>query len=82
MNLSEYIKEQAKSSACSKKLVEELKKFSTDEEFIAGVLLDVENEKDKKALLEYIERGIDVDYSQILLNSLWLYQQRYGEDAE
>lgn len=82
MNLSEYIKEQAKSSACSKKLVEELKKFSTDEEFIFGVLYQVENDEDKLTLLKYIYKGEDVNYEQIILNALWLCKQRYGEDAE
>ena len=38
--------------------------------------LNVENDEDKKALLDYIRAGIDVDFSQILLTSLWLYQQR------
>lgn len=36
----------------------------------------VENDEDKKALLDYIRAGIDVDFSQIILTSLWLYQQR------
>ena len=60
----------------SQELVTELKKISDDIEFIGGVLLNVENDEDKKALLDYIRAGIDVDFSQILLTSLWLYQQR------
>ena len=66
----------------SRELVTELKKVSDDIEFIAGVLLDVENDEDKKALLEYIRAGIDVDFSQIILTALWLYQQREENTKE
>ena len=76
MNLISYIENEAKNNELSRELIFELKKISNDPEFIAGVLLDVENREDKTALLEYIKAGKDVDYSRIILNSLWLYQQR------
>ncbi len=75
MTLSDIIQRESKSEN-GNKLVTELSKYSKDEEFIAGVLLDVQNEDDKKALLNYILDGEDVDYEQILLNALWLSQQR------
>ena len=73
--MSDIIQRESKSEN-GNKLVTELSKYSKDEEFIAGVLLDVQNEDDKKALLNYILDGEDVDYEQILLNALWLSQQR------
>lgn len=76
MTISAYVEREVKHSELSRELVAELKKVSDDIEFIGGVLLDVENDEDKKALLEYIRAGIDVDFSQIILNALWLYQQR------
>ena len=76
MNLSEYINNEVQRNELSKKIVSELMKISEDKEFIAGVLLDVENDEDKISLLEYIEKGEDVSFEQIILNALWLGQQR------
>lgn len=76
MMLSTYIENEIQKNELSKKIVSELTKISNDTEFIAGVLLDVENDDDKKALLEYIEAGKDVTYEQMILNALWLAQQR------
>lgn len=85
MTLTAYIEDEVKHNKLSRELVTELKKVSDDIEFIAGVLLDVENDEDKKALLEYIRAGIDVDFSQItqiILTALWLYQQREENTKE
>lgn len=76
MIITAYVEREVKRNELSQELVTELKKISDDIEFIGGVLLNVENDEDKKALLDYIRAGIDVDFSQILLTSLWLYQQR------
>lgn len=81
MNLSAHIEKEYKTNKLSKELIDELKKISEDKEFISGVLLDVENDEDKLTLLEYIRKGEDVDYSQIILNSLWLYQQREEKEG-
>ncbi|MDD7337461.1 MAG: hypothetical protein PUG56_01920 [Ruminococcus sp.] len=76
MNLTKYIEEEIEKSKLSRELVTEMRKFSEDKHFIAGVLVEVENDDDKKALLEYIMKGQDVNYEQIILNALWLSQQR------
>lgn len=76
MNLRRYIEDQERSNILSGLLISKLRKISSDEDFIAGVLLDVKNDDDKKALLNYIEAGQNVNYEQIILNALWLYQQR------
>lgn len=75
MTLRELIQRET-ANELGKSLVKELCKFSDDEEYIAGVLLDVKNEEDKEILLRYIQSGDDVDYEQIILNALWLNQQR------
>ena len=82
MTITAYVEREVKRNELSRELVTELKKVSDDIEFIAGVLLDVENDEDKKALLEYIKAGIDVDFSQIILTALWLYQQREENTKE
>lgn len=82
MTITAYVEREVKRNELSQELVTELKKISDDIEFIGGVLLNVENDEDKKALLEYIRAGIDVDFSQILLTSLWLYQQREESTKE
>lgn len=76
MNLAKYIEDKSKESELAKKLIDELKKISEDEEFIVGVFANVYNDEDKKTLLEYIEKGEDVNYEQVILNSLWLGEQR------
>ena len=76
MNLTKYIEEEIEKSKLSRELVTEMRKFSEDKHFIAGALVEVENDDDKKALLEYIMKGQDVNYEQIILNALWLSQQR------
>lgn len=82
MTITAYVEREVKRNELSQELVTELKKISDDIEFIGGVLLNVENDEDKKALLDYIRAGIDVDFSQILLTSLWLYQQREESTKE
>lgn len=80
MNLTKYIENEIKNNKLSRELVDEMKKYSENKHFIAGVLLDVVNDEDKLALLEYIRNDEDVSYEQIILNALWLYRQR--EKAE
>ncbi len=80
MNLTKYIENEIKNNKLSRELVTEMKKYSGNKHFIAGVLVDVENDEDKLALLEYIRKDEDVSYEQIILNALWLSQRR--EKAE
>jgi uncharacterized coiled-coil DUF342 family protein len=57
-------------------LVEKLKSVSMDEDFICGVISNAKNNDDRKAIIEYIEKGENVTYEQILLLSVWLGQAR------
>ena len=81
MDLTKYIEDEIKNNELSRELVIEMKKFSEDKHFIAGVLLDVENDEDKAALLDYIKKGEDVNYEQIILNALWLNRQREKQNS-
>lgn len=76
MDLNVYIDKEAERNELSRDLIIELRKISHDTEFIYGVLLDVENDEDKETLLEYIKNGENVSFSQIILNALWLSEQR------
>ena len=57
-------------------LVDKLKTVSTDNDFIVGVISNAKNDVDRKAIIEYIEKGEEVTYEQILLLSVWLGQER------
>ena len=57
-------------------LVEKLKTVSTDNDFIVGVISNAKNDVDRKAIIEYIEKGKDVSYEQVLLLSVRLGQER------
>lgn len=82
MNLYEVLESKTKNNKLAKELVDELKKYDDDIEFLLGVMLDVDNDEDKRALLDYIKYNDDVDYEQILLNSLYLSQQREKSNNE
>ena len=57
-------------------LIEKLKSVSTDNDFIIGVISNAKHDVDRKAIIEYIEKGENVSYEQILLLSVWLGQER------
>ena len=57
-------------------LIEKLKSVSTDNDFVVGVISNAKNDVDRRAIIEYIEKGENVSYEQILLLSVWLGQER------
>lgn len=57
-------------------LIEELKQFSTTDDYILGVLANSKNEEDRRTILNYIQHGTDVTYESIILLSLELGQNR------
>ena len=75
MTLDEFAKRK-NLSTLGLKLMEKLKQFSSDNDFIIGVLLDVYDEDDKQALLDYIENGKDVSYENVNLYALELGLER------
>ena len=71
MTLEQYLKDKQVTQS-DLTLIEKLKKFSTESDFIIGVLVYVETQSDRKQLIEYIDNGKDVSYESILLYALEL----------
>lgn len=47
-------------------LVDKLRDIWDDEEFIVGVLSDLETEEDLERVIRYIDAGVDIDPSSIV----------------
>lgn len=60
-----------------KKLRDKLKTVSKDKDFILGVLLDAETEEDQQVIIDYIDKGEDVNEQNVSLLSVFLYNKRY-----
>lgn len=76
ISLESFIKTK-RNDKISASLIEELKKVPNyDDDFIFGVLVYLKNDEDKQAMINYIQSGKDVTYEQVVLNALWLNQQR------
>lgn len=73
MTINEYL-EKHTSSQVTLDLIERLKEYSKDNDYVVGILLDCESETDKQELLEYIQNGEDVSYDNIILYALVLAQ--------
>ena len=66
MNEQEYL-EKKKTSSVVKTLVELLNIYSKSDEYIDGILSVLDNEDECIELIDYIQNGEDVNYSNILL---------------
>jgi hypothetical protein len=71
MTLEQYLKDKQVTQS-DLTLIEKLKKFSTESDFIIGVLVYAETKADREQLIEYIDNGKDVSYESILLYALEL----------
>ena len=59
------------------KLVDKLKTVSKDKDFILGVLMDAETEEDQQTIIDYIDKGEDINEQNISLLSVFLDNKRY-----
>lgn len=75
MTLEQYLKNKQLSEN-TVLLIEKLKQFSSEDDYVIGTLMDVETESDKKKLLDYIENGKDVSYENIILYAMELDMER------
>lgn len=75
MTLEQYLKNKQLSEN-TVLLIEKLKQFSSEDDYVIGTLMDVETESDKKKLLDYIESGKDVSYENIILYAMELDMKR------
>lgn len=80
MNYKEYL-EKEKKNKLSLKIIELCKDITDDPEYPCGVLVGL-NDEEKKAVISYFEKGVDVDYEQVILYTLWLKQQRELQDKD
>ena len=60
-----------------KKLRDKLKAVSEDKDFILGVLLDAEAEEDQQTIIDYIDKGEDVNEQNVTLLSVFLFNKIY-----
>lgn len=76
MTLNQYTKDKSLSQT-TLLLIEKLKLFwENDEEFIIGVLVDLETDFERQQLIDYIDNGKNVTYESIILLALELEQSR------
>lgn len=75
MTVEEYCNDKQRSDV-TLELIEKLKQFSTDDDYILGTLADSEFDEDRKLIIDYIDNGEDVNYESVILFSLEVGQQR------
>ena len=75
MNVEEFVNREGNRSTISKKLYSMLLKEHVDRDNVCGIFADLETDEERQLMIDYIERGIDVDEEQIILNSIWIAQQ-------
>ena len=62
-------------------LIKKLLGIWDDEEFVLGVITDLETDREKKAVIDYIDQGKDIDPSSIALLSLHIDLERNKTQA-
>lgn len=60
-----------------KKLVEKARTVSQDKDFFLAVLNYADTEEDQQAIIDYIDKGQDVNEQNVTLLSVFLYNKRY-----
>ena len=75
MTVEEYCNSKQRSDV-TLELIEKLKQFSTDDDYILGTLADSEFDEDRKLIIDFIDNGEDVNYESVILFSLEVGQQR------
>ncbi len=76
MTLNQYTKDKSLSPT-TLLLIDKLKLFwENDEEFIIGVLADLETDLERQQVIDYIDSGENVTYESIILLALELEQSR------
>lgn len=69
MTLEEYLKKHPP-SAVTKELIQRLQQFSREDDYILGTLAESPYDEDRQLIIDYIDHGEDVSYSNVLLFSL------------
>lgn len=80
MTVEEYI-EKKKSSKVTLELIEKLKQFSHDPDYILGILAESKYDEDRQLIIDYIDHGEDVSYENVLLFSIVVAKRRDKQDG-
>jgi hypothetical protein len=75
MTVSEYCETKQRSKT-TLELIEKLRQFSTDDDYILGVLADSEFDEDRQLIIDFIDKGQNVNYESVILFSLEVGQER------
>ena len=75
MTVSEYCETKQRSKT-TLELIEKLRQLSTDDDYILGVLVDSEFDEDRQLIIDFIDRGQNVNYESVILFSLEVGQER------
>lgn len=75
MTVSEYCKKRHRSDT-TLKLISKLRKYSSDDDYILGVLAESSFDEDRQLIIDFIEQGENVSYETIILFSLEIGLQR------
>lgn len=81
MTLEEYLKKHPP-SAVTKELIRKLQQFSNEDDYILGTLADSSYDEDRQLIIDYIDHGEDVTYSNVILFSLEAGMKREQMEAE
>ncbi|MBQ4129679.1 MAG: hypothetical protein IJD68_07940 [Ruminococcus sp.] len=76
MMLSEYLQNKHVSRKALELITKLKNYYEGDEEFIIGVLNDLDTDDEVQTLIEYIKSGEEVSYESIILFALDLSQNR------
>lgn len=75
MKAEEYVNRERSRSSVSEKLFSLLLEVTDDLENLCGIFADLQTDEERQLLIDYIEKGEDVNEEQLILNSIWIAQQ-------
>jgi len=70
-----HIERERKKSKTSERLYKLLCNLSNDLEFIGGTFASLKTDEERQLMVDYIEKGENVNEEQIILNSIWVAKQ-------
>lgn len=81
MTLKEYL-EKHPPSTVTKELIRKLQQFSHEDDYILGTLAESPYDEDRQLIIDYIDHGEDVSYSNVILFALEVGLKREQMEAE
>ena len=67
----------SKLTELEKELIKKAKDVSQDKDFLVSVINYADTEEDQQAIIDYIDKGEDVNEQNVTLLSVFLYNKRY-----